>query len=101
MSKWQGFDGQACEAAKIKDLRFQDLRHTAATRMTDASVNVIVIAEVLGHGDIRTTKRYWHALEESKREAVGKLSKSGAARQTPVKKQKRRAGVPAAGARKD
>jgi len=77
--------GLACDAAKIKDLRFHDLRHTAATRMADAGINVVVIAEILGHGDIRTTKRYAHAMEEAKREAMEKLSKSGAARQTGVK----------------
>lgn len=77
--------GQACDAAKIKDLRFHDLRHTAATRMADAGINVIAIAEILGHGDIRTTKRYSHAMEEAKREAVEKLAKSGAGRQSGVK----------------
>jgi integrase len=77
--------GLACDAAKIKDLRFHDLRHTAATRMADAGINVVVIAEILGHGDIRTTKRYAHAMDEAKREAVEKLSKSGANRQTGVK----------------
>jgi integrase len=91
--------GLACETAKIKDLRFHDLRHTAATRMADAGVNVVVIAEVLGHGDIRTTKRYAHAMDEAKREAVEKLAKSGAARQTSVKKQKQQARQPAANAR--
>jgi integrase len=77
--------GLACDAAKIKDLRFHDLRHTAATRMADEGINVVVIAEILGHGDIRTTKRYAHAMDEAKREAVEKLSKSGANRQTGVK----------------
>ncbi|MDT5270309.1 MAG: hypothetical protein QOH49_2495 [Acidobacteriota bacterium] len=77
--------GLACDAAKIKDLRFHDLRHTAATRMADAGINVVVIAEILGHGDIRTTKRYAHAMDEAKREAVEKLAKSGANRQTGVK----------------
>lgn len=77
--------GLACDAAKVKDLRFHDLRHTAATRMADAGINVVVIAEILGHGDIRTTKRYSHAMEEAKREAVEKLAKSGANRQTSVK----------------
>jgi integrase len=75
----------ACDAAKVKDLRFHDLRHTAATRLADAGVNVVVIAEILGHGDIRTTKRYSHAMEEAKREAVEKLAAAGAARQNPVK----------------
>jgi integrase len=77
--------GLACDAAKIKGLRFHDLRHTAATRMADAGINVVVIAEILGHGDIRTTKRYAHAMDEAKREAVEKLANSGAGRQTRVK----------------
>ncbi|MGB8509816.1 MAG: site-specific integrase [Pyrinomonadaceae bacterium] len=92
--------GAACETAKIKDLRFHDLRHSAATRMADAGVNIVVIAEVLGHGDIRTTKRYSHAMEEAKREAVEKLAGKGSARQTSVKKEKRQAGGPASQERK-
>ncbi len=84
--------GAACETAKIKDLRFHDLRHSAATRMADAGVNLVVIAEILGHGDIRTTKRYSHAMEESKREAVEKLTGKGSARQTSVKNEERQAG---------
>jgi len=88
--------GLACAAAQIKDLRFHDLRHTAATRMADAGINVVVIAEILGHGDIRTTKRYSHAMDEAKREAVEKLAKSGAARQTGVKNEERQAGTPTA-----
>jgi integrase len=71
--------------AKISDFRFHDLRHTAATRLADAGVNVIVIAEILGHGDIRTTKRYSHAMDEAMREAVEKLAGMGAARQKRVK----------------
>ena len=81
----------AVDAAKIRDFRFHDLRHTAATRMADAGANVIVIAEILGHGDIRTTKRYSHTMDESNREAVEKLTNTGASRQKPVKKQKRQA----------
>jgi hypothetical protein len=59
---------------------------------------VIVIAEILVHGDIRTTKRYSHAMEEAKREAVEKLAKSGAAGQDSAKseeKEKRQARKPA------
>ena len=58
--------------------------------MADAGTNVVVIAEILGHGDIRTTKGYAHALEEAEREAVEKLAKSGAARQNVVKKEEGR-----------
>jgi integrase len=74
------------------------LRHTAATRLADAGVNVVVIAEILGHSDIRTTKRYSHAMEESKREAVEKLAESSLGGQNLVKsasKEKRQVAVPA------
>jgi hypothetical protein len=40
---------------------------------------------MLGHGDIRTTKRYSHAMDEAMREAVEKLAGTGAARQKRVK----------------
>jgi Phage integrase family len=89
---------EARTTAKIKDFRFHDLRHTAATRLADAGVNVVVIAEILGHADIRTTKRYSHAMEESKREAVEKLAESSLTSQNLVKtasKEKRQARQPA------
>ncbi len=92
---------EARKAAGIADFRFHDLRHTAATRLADAGVNVVVIAEILGHGDIRTTKRYSHAMDEAKREAVEKLAETGAASQNPVKnrgKEKRQARKPASNA---
>jgi integrase len=78
---------EARRVAKITDFRFHDLRHTAATRLADAGVNVIVIAEILGHSDIRTTKRYSHVMEEAKREAVEKLAETGAERQKHAKSQ--------------
>ena len=59
---------EARRAAKIADFRFHNLRYTAATRLADAGVSVVVIAEILGQGDIRTTKRYSHARNQPKRE---------------------------------
>jgi integrase len=61
--------------AKITDFHFHDLRHTFATRLVDAGVSITVLAELLGHSDIRMTKRYAHATEKSKRDAVRVLSK--------------------------
>jgi integrase len=89
---------EARTAAKIKDFRFHDLRHTAATRLADTGVNVVVIAEILGHGDIGTTKCHSYAMEEAKREAVEMLAETGAERQKRVKnkgKEKRQARQPA------
>ncbi len=65
---------KALQDAKILNFRFHDLRHTCATRLADAGVNFAVIGEILGHSDIRTTKRYSHATEKAKREAMQKLA---------------------------
>ncbi len=60
--------------AGIKDFHFHDFRHTFATRLVDAGVNIAVVAELCGHSDIRMTKRYAHATEAAKREAVAILN---------------------------
>ena len=48
------------ERAKIENLRFHDLRHTAATRMAEATGNIIAVSRILGHTNIFTTMRYAH-----------------------------------------
>lgn len=60
--------------AKIKNFRFHDLRHTAATRMVEKGVDLVVIQQLLGHATITTTMRYTHALEELKVKAIEILS---------------------------
>ncbi len=64
---------RARERAGIKDFRFHDLRHTAGTRLAEAGADAFVIAEILGHSDLKMTKRYVHATDEAKRRAVDKL----------------------------
>lgn len=68
---------RAFEAARLEagleDFRFHDLRHTAATRMAEAGVDVFTIAAILGHKDIKTTARYAHATIMAKRRAVAVL----------------------------
>ena len=60
----------ACRRAKINDLRFHDLRHTAATYMVTGGVDLVTVAEILGHADIKMTMRYAHPTPENKRRAV-------------------------------
>ena len=43
-----------CTDAKIKNLRFHDLRHTAATRMVSVGIDLVVVQEILGHIFIKT-----------------------------------------------
>lgn len=56
--------------ASISDLRFHDLRHTAATRMIEAGVDVNTVKEILGHSSITVTERYTHSNREQKEKAV-------------------------------
>jgi integrase len=49
---------KAVKAAKIRDVRFNDLRHTFGTRMAAAGVPLRTLQEWLGHRDFKTTLIY-------------------------------------------
>ena len=51
---------RACERANISDLRFHDTRHEATTRLFEKGLNVMEVASVTGHRDIRMLSRYTH-----------------------------------------
>jgi integrase len=50
----------ACERAGVKDFRFHDLRHTAASYLAMNGATVAEIAGVLGHKTLAMVKRYTH-----------------------------------------
>ena len=52
---------------------FHATRHTCATRMVDASINIFVIKEWMGHKRIETTLRYAHVRPENLDEALIKV----------------------------
>jgi integrase len=56
--------------AGIKDFRFHDLRHTFATRLAQAGVDLYKISKLLGHKDIKMTQRYAHHCPDSLRDGV-------------------------------
>ena len=56
--------------------RFHDLRHTHATWLLEAGVNVKVVSERLGHANIRITlDTYAHVLKTMQNEAIAALNK--------------------------
>ena len=63
----------ACRRADIKGVRMHDLRHTAATRMIEAGVDLVTVSKILGHSSIQMTMRYAHPTPETMRRAVEKL----------------------------
>ena len=54
----------------IKDFRWHDLRHTFATRLAQADVDLYKISKLLGHKDIKMTQRYSHHCPDSLRNGV-------------------------------
>lgn len=75
---------QVLKKAGLPQIRFHDLRHTAATLMLADGVPLVTVSKVLGHSSPSITGSiYAHALHESKSEAIAGLSKR-------LKRQKRR-----------
>jgi len=62
------------ERAGIEKFCFHDLRHTAATRMTEKGSNLFDVKEILGHTSINTTMRYAHPVPENLQKAIDILS---------------------------
>lgn len=57
--------------AKLPNVRFHDLRHTAATLMLSAGIALKVVSDILGHENIATTANiYQHVLPSTMREAL-------------------------------
>jgi len=61
--------------AGIKNFRFHDLRHTYASYLRMAGVDLHTIGELLGHSSADMTKRYAHLSPKHKTMAVELLSK--------------------------
>jgi integrase len=56
-----------------EDFVFHACRHTCATRMVDADINVFVIKEWMGHKVMETTLRYAHVKPQNLEDALSKV----------------------------
>jgi integrase len=64
---------RAVRKAGIVDFTFHDLRHTFASRLVMAGVDLPTVKELLGHKSITMTLRYTHLSSGHKQQAVEKL----------------------------
>lgn len=74
----------AATNAGIEGLRFHDLRHTFASRLVAAGVDLITVKDLLGHHSVKVTERYTHTNAEQKKKAVEMLQCLHSARAVPA-----------------
>jgi integrase len=87
---WAGL----CKAAKLRDVRLHDLRHTYASHLVSSGMSLPIVGRLLGHTQPQTTARYAHLADDPLRRATNRFASIVAAarsrkrgRVTPLDKQ--------------
>jgi len=65
---------KALKMARIKDFRFHDLRHDAASLLAQNGATLLEIASVLGHKTLAMVKRYSHLTEDHTKTILEKMN---------------------------
>jgi integrase len=63
--------------AGLEDVHLHDLRHTAASHLLMAGVDLRTLAEILGHKTLQMVLRYTHLLNDHKLKAVDRINSLG------------------------
>jgi integrase len=63
--------------AGLEDVHLHDLRHTAASHLLMAGVDLRTLAEILGHKSLQMVHRYTHLLNDHKLKAVDRINSLG------------------------
>jgi integrase len=66
---------RARDKVGLGDVRFHDLRHSAASEMANSGVPLFTVGQVLGHKSPASTQRYAHLYADTLAEAVAKIGK--------------------------
>jgi integrase len=66
---------RALKAAKIKDFRFHDLRHSCASYLAMSGATTAEIAAVLGHRTLQMVKRYAHLSDQHTGAVVERMTR--------------------------
>jgi integrase len=77
---WRGITADA----GLEDVRFHDLRHTAASRMIASGVELSQVGKILGHAIAQTTWRYLSVDDATARSVAAKMDRK--ARRVPKKR---------------
>ena len=74
ITKWWG---KFLKKNKIREIRFHDLRHTAASLMLENGVMLETVSAILGHEDISTTAKYYIHVQSQQK--IAAMETQGAA----------------------
>lgn len=74
----ESLDKQHLTTIKQLEMKFRlyDCRHTFATRAVENSVDLVVLASILGHSSLRMVMRYSHPSETFKADAIKRMEKA-------------------------